>query len=107
LERGFLRNGDRHEYRRFIWGAISAGDRRGADIPGQFKSNWLLVPTRRTQPGHRHVRFRGEIFIGHRRTVAGCFAGSFRVALEFCRYGIHQSFLFCAVLCFLSKSERG
>jgi len=43
LERGFLRNGDRHRRQRLL-GAFSVGDRRGADIPGQFKSNRLLVP---------------------------------------------------------------
>jgi len=31
------------------------GIRRGADIPGQFESHRLLVPAKRTQPGHRHV----------------------------------------------------
>jgi len=99
LERGFLRNGDRHRVSglfgaRFLW------DRRGADIPAIQKQS--AIGSRKMSAAWPPPCFglRSEIFFRDRHTDTGRFAVLFGWRVEFCRDGIISLFYFALSMLF-------
>ena len=75
-------------------------------FPVECKGRRLLVSSQGTEPGHCHLRQRGQICFRHRRAVHWRAAAQGWLALEFCGYRLPQLALLSALLCRLPRPQR-
>ena len=82
---GIVRRRHHAKHRRLLWRKASAWRGRGADVPGKCQGDRVVVSSRRAQLRHVHLRCRGEVRIGHRRSNHRRAAAEGGLALELCR----------------------